>query len=235
MKARDKSGEIFDTDIKIHKKTGLYYRLNTSDKDMLNDCVNNYNFDIKKNDRVLDLGANIGGFSLIAAKQGAIVYSVEACSLNYEMLKKNTFEFKDKIELLHGAVVSDSYDKDTISFYLKKSNNNACSGTIASNGKNSSWFVSENIKAYKISYLLEKFEPNIVKMDIEGGEYGIIEMKWPKSVSILACELHGMNKLDESSMYNAIDILKKDWNVIYEKPEIIFGKVRLMNLVLERK
>jgi len=55
---------------------------------------------------VVDLGANIGAFSLYAAKQGAIVYSVEPEPNNIKALEKNISlnNFSDKIFILPYAI-----------------------------------------------------------------------------------------------------------------------------------
>ena len=44
---------------------------------------------LNDSDAVLDIGANIGVFSVSAAKKGASVYAFEPCKDNFKLLKKN--------------------------------------------------------------------------------------------------------------------------------------------------
>jgi predicted RNA methylase len=58
--------------------------------------ANAINKTVKKGDRVLDLGAGAGIFSILAAKKGGIVYSYEINEKNYRMaqniIRKNNLQ-----------------------------------------------------------------------------------------------------------------------------------------------
>jgi tRNA1(Val) A37 N6-methylase TrmN6 len=63
----------------------------------------------------IDLGANLGVFSLAVAKLGRKVIAVEPLSINLKRLCKSVFEneFEDYITIVHNAI-SDSYEKVTL-------------------------------------------------------------------------------------------------------------------------
>lgn len=55
----------------------------------LNCYLNHPRLEISERDVVIDIGAHIGGFSILAAKKGAFVHSYEPDPDNYELLKIN--------------------------------------------------------------------------------------------------------------------------------------------------
>lgn len=90
--------------IKYNKKIGLYYEyIDSSDKKSINECIKNYTNVDYSGKTCLDIGANIGGFSIIALNGGAKkIISVECDERNFELLSYN---LKDKnAKLIHGAV-----------------------------------------------------------------------------------------------------------------------------------
>jgi len=70
-------------------------------------------YDINPKDIVIDIGANIGEFSIMAHKLGAVVYSIEADPIVFEVLKKNTDQAQS-IFCFNELIWS---KKETITFY----------------------------------------------------------------------------------------------------------------------
>ena len=214
IRHRDKTGEIVESTLKQDKRTGLHYRLDTSDKNMIRDSFKNYELlNVTSEDTVLDLGANIGAFMIYALQRGAAVYAVEAERMNYEMMEYNLYNcwggFDSKIRMLQAAVVPSDYEGDTVTFTMNKSKSSACSGRIKRG--NTSWIETE-VDAIRFDKLIEIYQPNVLKMDIETGEYGIIDRPMPECIRRMGIELHGTNKLDYARMMATIEFLEKDWS-----------------------
>ena len=71
------------------------FKINYNDKHDLPGIIENYFFNvyninnIKHNDYVVDLGAGIGDFALLASKRAEKVFAIEPNPKDYETLKKN--------------------------------------------------------------------------------------------------------------------------------------------------
>lgn len=157
------------------------------DRDMISDCIDNYMIeDIDYNGKVcLDLGANLGGFARIALDSGAKKVCVVECDKrNFEKLS-NSFAEEDSADLIHGAV--SNQDGEKIKIYKNNSKQAHCSVSIVQRAKFKEYDEVDNVK---IRELLEKYKPDIVKVDIEGGEYEIIGEIESFAPEVLLIELH---------------------------------------------
>lgn len=134
---------------------------------------------------VLDIGACAGSFSKLALDNGAKqVIAVEPHPTNIEVFKKNVPE----AFLFEAAVVADDYKENEISFYTAPSGNLTISST-ATPKRLSSREVSI-VQTVKFSELLEKYKPQVVKMDIEGAEFDILKSQLPNYVEEFMAEFH---------------------------------------------
>lgn len=123
---------------------------------------------IKKGDNVLDLGANIGVYTLIFAKlvgESGHVFAFEPDPSNFELLSKNVKENKHENTTLVQKAVSDKNGK--IDLYVSK--RNFASHRIFDAGDN-----RESIEI-DVTTLDEYFKKNekpikFIKMDVEGTE-----------------------------------------------------------------
>ncbi len=131
------------------KKYGFYYCYSPYNV-TIDECYNEYSIDgIDKNDVVLDLGANVGGFAIRVSNKCKYVISVEP--LYHEILKRNIIKNKIvNIEIIpwavgNGKVITINYDGPTI------------------------------IQTHTFEDIIDKigYYPNFLKCDIEGGEYYI--------------------------------------------------------------
>jgi FkbM family methyltransferase len=125
---------------------------------------------IQNNDIVVDVGANLGWFTCIAASQNpkCFVYSFEMDAQNAELCRKNIRLNKLKNVVLENCAVSNS---DAEVSYSK--NNDIASATHRI-GQPGNLLVKKN--AIKLdSYFLNKSQPNIVKIDVEGAEQLVLE------------------------------------------------------------
>jgi tRNA G37 N-methylase Trm5 len=99
----------------------LYYPRHINEV-WLYEIYNPKGFEIKKDDLVIDIGANVGSFSIFAANKGARVFSFEPDKKNFEMIKKNIHQnnFQNKIIAINKGVTSKTERREFF-FGLKKS------------------------------------------------------------------------------------------------------------------
>jgi len=127
-------------------------------------------FEIKENDTVLDIGAQIGVFSVYAAASAKAgrVYSFEPFSENYALLKRNIeLNSRGNIEPFQMAVAGTAGTKD---FYISKN-----TGGHSFYGSPKQEKIS--VQAIALAdFIKEKGLAKIdyFKMDCEGGEYDIL-------------------------------------------------------------
>lgn len=128
---------------------------------------------IKKEEVLWDVGANIGIYSLYAAKiQNAKVYSFEPLINSAKVLRKNIKlnNLQDKISLF--PIGLGHLNKNLKLFYFS---NHAGSAQHAIQKKNKNKF--ENVMFFKPDFLIEKKIveiPNYIKIDTDGNEINIL-------------------------------------------------------------
>jgi len=158
---------------------------------------NFYKTKIQTNQKVLiiDCGANIGLSAIWLATQfpKAIIFAIEPDLHNYELLKKNTSLYGNRINCLKGAVWNKSAR-------LKIVNPNSGSAAFIVQEDNSfiekSSHVDDNksIKAYTIDDICKIADcecPFIVKIDIEGSQKELFKnnTEWVKNTNLICLEL----------------------------------------------
>jgi len=83
------SPSVSDNRIIEHEGIRFIVRQNSWDENVLRDVVSNNCYKIGSPKVFVDIGAHIGGSSLLASKNGAVVYAYEPSLLNFNQLKKN--------------------------------------------------------------------------------------------------------------------------------------------------
>lgn len=116
----------------------------------------------------LDLGVNIGAFSCFALQKGAIVQGYEAESENAKLARHNIALNGFHANVIHAAVVSDTYQHDSVYLHLSNTPYAVWRHSLFQGTKKNSVLVP----AVRISTILEGFQG--VKMDIEGAEIDIL-------------------------------------------------------------
>jgi len=121
---------------------------------------------VKKNDIVIDVGANIGYYTLLMAKTGAFVNSYEPAPSNFKLLKKNVTHnnFLSNVKLYNKAV-SNFNGKSKL--YLQKTN---------SGGHQLGFdpFQTDNSIEVEVTKInLDKID--FAKIDVEGSEFHVLE------------------------------------------------------------
>lgn len=129
-------------------------------------------FKIEPGEKWLDMGANIGAFSVFAAHVGCEVVSFEAESLNAEATVKNLTLNGFRPQVHQCAIVPDSYVGNTISFFVLSRPMALRRHSIVQPKKD---FVRVEVPALRWSDALRQ-NPGFdcVKLNIEGVEVDIM-------------------------------------------------------------
>lgn len=187
--------------------------------------VNNYYKEFIPNGTLLDLGANVGLFSVYASKNCSTVISVEPTPSHITVLKDIT-KFYDNIDIVEAAIWKEN---TRTTFYESKENSTMNSLVESQFGTGTSY----EVECKTISSILD--EHNIstidyVKMDIEGGEMLLVASDQfkidSKRISTILVEAHdfsGCDKLKENG-----DIIEKiltslDFKCIRKSIDCIIG------------
>lgn len=139
-------------------------------------------FSVRRGERWLDCGANVGAFSVWAEKtMGAEVFGYEACIENAEVAAENI-----RINACHSKIQTAflSARRDGVSSVFFNERTPARS---SSNAKGSQRFV----KNVSLIDEIRKHKPHGLKIDIEGGEIPILDAGIPlDGIRSIAIEYH---------------------------------------------
>jgi FkbM family methyltransferase len=145
-----------------------------------------------KGKNILDIGANIGYFSIfISFFEPAKIIAVEPLSEAYALLRHNTLRINN-IQIIKLIVYSSDGDIKTI--YNPIAKNSTYYNTSDSNV----WHADkgEKVETISLASLLNMFDDNnnvVVKMDIEGSEYDVlmnVTQETMNKISVLYLETH---------------------------------------------
>ena len=135
---------------------------------------------VEKEDRILDIGSNIGYFVLLGSNAKQIT-CVEPLSNAIEMLKVNIEinDLADKCAIVHAAVGPRGKLLIEVSPHLNLSKivNKASPNT-------------HEVDSVPLVDLVAKYQSNMVRLDVEGYEYEILYKNIPESVNKLSVEFH---------------------------------------------
>jgi FkbM family methyltransferase len=123
--------------------------------------------EIPSNSVVVDIGANVGVFSLFASRAARLIYALEPSSSNFSLLASNTSRSKNIIPLNLACSAADGQaaldlSKDPVSFSLVT---NGVSGP------------HETVDVVRLETLFERYKIrhcDFLKLDCEGCEFEII-------------------------------------------------------------
>lgn len=147
----------------------LHYRENSSDMAMWKE--NPYKrFPFQKDDVILDLGANIGDIAIRFSDKVKEIHSYEPMKDTFQVLKKNVTKNKINNCFPYNVAIAPTTGETTIYFNDKAKLSHASVTTVPVRGR-------KKIKVKTLSFAEEvaRVKPTIIKMDIEGGEYDILE------------------------------------------------------------
>jgi FkbM family methyltransferase len=124
-------------------------------------------FSVPSGSVAVDVGANVGVFSLFAARTARIVYALEPSSSNFPLLRSNTVQAKNIVPLNLACARADGealldVSSDPVSFSL-----------TSNSGSNQ----QETVGVISLATLFERFKIercDFLKLDCEGCEFEII-------------------------------------------------------------
>ncbi len=164
-------------------------RRGTSDSFVIDEVWQNHEYGENHTGIVLDIGANIGAFSIYAAQTAEHVIAIEASTQNFQRLQKNIkLNALDNMSTIHACAASQD-GKSTLNFHDV---NNGMSSTLFKGPSKTSETV-ENI-TFKTLFEAHQIERlNFVKCDIEGGEFDVFSganLPYLSRVSSISMEIH---------------------------------------------
>jgi FkbM family methyltransferase len=184
------------------KRTGLYYRKDTLDLYVIREQTQYTKlFELCKNKRVLDIGANIGAFAYNAVEYGASkVYSFEPEPENLELFIaqgiQNTKLYKRAITDRGG----------TAKFYINTKKNKGLHSLEEKKGREC--IVVHTVSLEKV---LDKLKnPEVIKIDIEGGEYKL-NYDLLLRAKVIAIEIHLQGKDNRQKGRKLLSFLRKNF------------------------
>lgn len=222
--------------LKLHKRSGIFYRPKTSDAKMIRESSGDYATVNCFGKVVMDCGANIGGFIRKACHDGAKkVISFEPEPFNFEVLSENAKLLKTtfpetEIEVRNFALCNS--DDSELTFNLNASSHSACSGSLIKTNKS----FPVKVNACNFWEKVNELRPQILKIDIEGAEYSLIEREFPAFVEEVAFELHGFKLELREKMFAYIKSIEENpkYQVISKQIIMVFNEPKIALLHFRR-
>ena len=175
----------------LEQKEGFWHRPGTSDLVSISDTRKMFQKEaaVSAGDVVLDLGAHIGTFTARALAAGATrVRAVEPVPDNTALFKRNVDD--PRVELWEGAAWVSELGLETIYLVdLEKNKGTDSHSMIVKRGR-----IPLVVQTWSLAELCAGLDPTFIKIDIEGGEYGLDLESIPESCDRLFVEWHFKHK-----------------------------------------
>ncbi|MFQ3474862.1 FkbM family methyltransferase [Halonotius sp. F2-221B] len=180
--------------------------------DVLQDFVD----EVRPGDTVWDVGANVGTYSLFAAKQGASTVAFEPASDALSRLRKNIELNSVDISVMEIALADEEGTRNLID-------------TGKSGHRKLSDGDGETVKVRR-GDALELEQPDVIKIDVEGAEHEVLHGMRENLSGARVCYVELHEGVDQSSL---IELLQDEgFNNLYEFGD---GVVRELTLMKFRK
>lgn len=211
------TNKLVNRDIIKIKNLTFYIRNHTTDEKVIDEVIKRniyqkYNIKFDEKQVWLDLGGNIGTFSVLAGKSVKQVYSYEPIGENFTILKKNISLNKlDNVDAIQKAV---SHTKKAV-MWLPPTDYNKYQQSFY---KNSKFWIRKNLGENKCITFRElmnrRKDVNSIKLDIEGSEMEILEnFDYYDRVDRLVFEWSFDKDKSIKRFYNVIDKLNKYYTI----------------------
>lgn len=183
----------------------------TSDHYVCGQVVSEYKYLNLDGKRVFDIGGSIGAFSVYAYLMGATeIFTYEPDPYNFNSLEINTSNLEN-IHIFEGAMIYEKQERTK--FYLTKG--------LARDGFSTIKFKDRDeieVKAYNFQEELQTKMPQVIKMDIEGGEFDLLIKSLPKFVEEIVVEIH-FSKPMFRTLFKYIEYIFRDWETVIKPKE----------------
>lgn len=160
------------------KMLNVWYRPQTTDEKVIPEVLQKnvyqsrkYNFFLEPGDRWLDLGGNIGTFSLLCLNKGLNVVTYEPEPENFHLLLKNIETNFPKSKLFKCFPQAIGLTSAKMPLYICKGEYNKYRHTLCPKRGRETIEVS----VIPIAKIIQKYRINCIKIDIEGYEIELLE------------------------------------------------------------
>jgi len=193
----------------------VYYRARSSDMLLIYEILlkskykREYHFpeDLKPK-IIFDIGGNIGITSIYLAIlfPDALIYTFEPLKENFELLYKNTSQFKN-IEIFNIGL---GPKNGSFKVYLSDDNENFGGASFYSKGSGNLSESFAECKVKNVNDIVKELNINsvdLIKIDTEGGEYDILtslKKEFLKKTSFITGELHGNRDFELLNYLNSL-------------------------------
>jgi FkbM family methyltransferase len=182
-----------DSRAQLSPQRGVWLREGTQDAQFFGERRTHDMLNIGPDDVVLDVGGNCGLFSIYACERGAgVVACIEADPSNANLAQRNFLqrECSTRIVMLRAAIVPDSFEATKAILYLNSGKNLGIHSLMARRGR-----AQLEVDAVQWTDVMQTIGPTVVKVDIEGGEYTLMNelAHLPTRVRAIYCEMHLTN------------------------------------------
>lgn len=205
--------------IKKHGPTGIWYRPETDDGSVLGERKD-YTKLIEvmtKDDVVLDAGGHIGITTCLFAPLVREVVTVEPDVDNLTLMKHNLAEKQITNVLIYPGVLA--AEDGEYQLWLNQKKGQCAHSLSPRRGR-----VAVPVTGFSFTNMLNQHRPTLIKMDIEGGEYPLMNtlMNLPDYVKGIAIEMHFNSKGWQSDLAPALHagILSSGFRCVAE-PEML--------------
>jgi FkbM family methyltransferase len=144
----------------------------------------------KDTDIILDAGANVGDMPLNWGRICKEIHSYEPMKTTFDIMKYNVERNDLKKVNIYEAAIGHGTDPITMWINEKARHGSLCSSSITKRGR-----TPYTVQKLDFNSEVRRIKPNVIKMDIEGGEREILEnidKKALKCCEVFFIELHPM-------------------------------------------
>lgn len=184
---------ITDEDAVYHPEYDLWLRPETLDEYIAKEARGYLrHMQPQPGEVLLDLGANIGCVAKAFLKAGCSkVICVEPEPENIRMLHKNLDKYASQIEVYTAAAV-DYESSNTVSLGINQYANRGSHSVVTGHSRR----PTIEVATVPVAYLMDRYSPDLIKCDIEGGELDFAGAfaEIPPSVRAVMIEMHFRGK-----------------------------------------
>jgi len=168
---------------------------------------------LRDGDRVMDCGLFVGTFTAACLEQGAaVVQAYEAAPKNAESARKNLGRYGVRARVIEAALVA----SDATSVGLNLAAFSGANTIVAGKAKK-----SVTVRAVNFRRELLEFKPDVLKLDVEGAEYELLDSLEPGDLASVRCifvEFHPIENRD--ARIKKIQRFVEDEGLVIESPKL---------------